>query len=324
MPVAKCTEEEFIELYTLHGQRETGRLLDVAEAMIGQRRRAIERRRGIEIKHEGAGESRGTPRVPVPQGKHRLQLSVPDGEVLVGSDFHYWPGEATLMHRAFVAFCKERKPKAVILNGDVMDAPTISRHMPIGWETRPKLIDEIEWCQEMTHQIATAAGKAEKIWTLGNHDARFETRLAHVAPEYAKMHGFHLRDHFSLWEPAWSVAINAGSFDEVFVKHRFRGGIHATYNNILHGGVHMVTGHLHSAQVRPYTFHNERTLWGVDGGCVAEPSARTFVDYTEDNPKNWRSAFVLLTFKGGRLMMPELCLKWDEKNVQFRGQLIRP
>jgi hypothetical protein len=316
---AKCTEKEFIELYTTLGPDEMGRRLKLDPTQIGHRRRAIERRRQIEI----IGPN-WTNRPPAPQGKHRLTLDVLDGEVLVGSDFHYWPGETTLMHRAFVSFAKERRPRAVILNGDVMDAPSISRHMPIGWENRPKLIDEIEWAQEMTHQIATAGGKCQKIWTLGNHDARYETRLAHVAPEYAKIHGFHLRDSFPLWEPAWSVAINAGTSEEVFVKHRFRGGIHATYNNILHGGVHMVTGHLHSAQVRPYTFHNERTLWGVDGGCIAEPSARTFVDYTEDNPKNWRSAFVLLTFRAGRLMMPEIILKWDAQRVQFRGELIRP
>ena len=318
---AKCSEKEFIELYETLGPAEMGRRLELDTTQIGHRRRSIERRRGIEIK--GPIMYTGI-RHPPPQGKHRLTLEVADGEVLVGSDFHYWPGETTLMHKAFVQFVRERKPRAVILNGDVMDAPSISRHMPIGWEKRPALVDEIEWCKDRTNEILKAAPNAEHIWTLGNHDARFETRLAHVAPEYAKLYGVHLRDHFPDWQPAWSVAINAGGSEEVFVKHRFRGGIHATYNNILHGGVHMVTGHLHSAQVRPYTFHNERTLWGVDGGCVAEPGARAFIDYTEDNPKNWRSAFVLLTFKGGRLMMPEIVLKWDERHVQFRGQLIRP
>ena len=323
MPAERCSEAEFVELYEQHGQVGVARLLGLAEAKVSKRRRNIERRRGIKIRHREQRSVHLT-RIPPPQGKHRLTLEILDGEILVGSDFHYWPGETTLMHRAFVAFCKERKPRAVILNGDVMDAPSISRHMPIGWENRPKLIDEIEWAQEMTHQIAVAGGRCQKIWTIGNHDARYETRLAHVAPEYAKIHGFHLKDSFPLWEPAWSVAINSGTPEEVFVKHRFRGGIHAVHNNLLWSGVHIVTGHLHSAQVRPLTLHNERTIWGVDGGCIAEPSARTFVDYTEDNPKNWRSAFCLLTFKNGRLMMPELILKWDALHVQFRGELLRP
>jgi predicted phosphodiesterase len=316
---AKCSEAEFIELYELYGPEEMGRRLDLEASQIGNRRRHLERK----LKRKIVGPNPTRCRLPMPQGKHRLTLDVLDGEVLVGSDFHYWPGETTLMHKAFVAFVRERKPKAVILNGDVMDAPSISRHMPIGWEHRPQLIDEIEWCQDRTHEIAQAGGKCRKIWVLGNHDQRYETRLAHVAPEYAKVHGFHLKDSFPLWETAWSVAINAGTPEEVFVKHRFRGGIHAVHNNLLWSGVHIVTGHLHSAQVRPLTLHNERTLWGVDSGCIAEPSARAFVDYTEDSPKNWRSAFCLLTFKAGRLMMPELILKWTSDSVQFRGEIIK-
>jgi|ERR1700694_237504 len=323
MPEARVSEVDFIRLFEELGQREMARRLGVPGPVTAHRRKRIEQRRGIELvgpnKHRG-----GDVRIPSPQGKHRLTLSVLDGEVLVGSDFHYWPGETTLMHRAFVAFCKERKPRAVILNGDVMDAPSISRHMPIGWEKRPPLHEEIEWAQDCTHEIAKAGGRCQKIWTLGNHDARFETRLAHVAPEYAKIHGVHLRDHFPLWEPAWSVVINPDSGDDVLVKHRFRGGIHAIHNNALWSGVHIVTGHLHSANVRALTLFNERTIWGVDGGCVAEPSARAFVDYTEDSPKNWRSAFCLLTFRAGRLMMPELILRWSPTHVQFRGELIRP
>src|SRR5208282_4793719 len=82
-------------------------------------------------------------------------------------------------------------------------------------------------------------------------NSRFETRLASLAPEYAKIHGVHLQDHFPLYRPAWSVFING----EVLVKHRFRGGIHAVHNNLLWSGTHIVTGHLHSAQVRALTLY---------------------------------------------------------------------
>ena len=154
-------------------------------------------------------------------------------------------------------------------------------------------------------------------------NSRYESRIANLAPEYAKVHGVHLKDHFPAYEPAWSTYINAAS-DPVLVKHRFRGGIHAVHNNLLWSGCHIVTGHLHSAQVRALTLYNERTIWGVDTGCVAEPSARTFVDWTEDNPKNWRSAFAVLTFASGRLLQPELVLKFDATRVQWRGKLLAP
>lgn len=43
----------------------------------------------------------------------------------------------------------------------------------------------------------------------------------------------------------------------------------------------------------------------------------------EDGPKNWVSGFAVLKFRDGRLMQPELVSVWDEKSVQFRGELIR-
>jgi hypothetical protein len=45
-------------------------------------------------------------------------------------------------------------------------------------------------------------------------------------------------------------------------------------------------------------------------------------EYAEDNPKNWRSGFAVLTFWQGKLMPPELCEVISEGIVYFRGQII--
>jgi len=45
-------------------------------------------------------------------------------------------------------------------------------------------------------------------------------------------------------------------------------------------------------------------------------------EYAEDNPKNWRSGFAVLTFWDGKLMPPELCEVISEGLVYFRGQVI--
>jgi Calcineurin-like phosphoesterase len=326
MTAAKLGRDEFIELYRTIGPSQIAKryLLDLTG--VKQRRQRIERKLGIEILPPDVGRSRGrgSQRTPVPSASHRIELDVQTGCVVVASDMHLWPGEVSLMFRALVQFVKELKPRAIILNGDVMDLPRASRHAAIGWEKRPEIHEEIEWAQEKLHELELAAPRGcELIWDLGNHDARFESRIANLAPEYAKVHGVHLRDHFSLWRPAWSTYINASS-DPVLVKHRFRGGIHAVHNNLLWTGGHVVTGHLHSAQVRALTYYNDRSIWGMDTGCVAEPTARTFVDYTEDSPKNWRSGFGVLTFHEGRLLPPELVLKHDSERVVWRGELIEP
>lgn len=225
----------------------------------------------------------------------------------------------TTAMRAFVRFCKDLQPKLAILNGDVMDLPQISRHPPIGWENHPTVADEIETAKEQLHKIELATPKSCKlIWTLGNHDARFETRLATVAPEYARMNGFHLKDHFPAWQACWSTFIN----DDVVVKHRFKGGMGATRANALNAGKSMVTGHLHSSKVTPLTDYTG-TRYGVDTGCLANPAHPAFTDYTEDSPLDWRSGFAVMTFHKGKLLMPELVQVWDDNNVQFRGKVIK-
>jgi hypothetical protein len=189
----------------------------------------------------------------------------------------------------------------------------------MGWESAPDVKDEIECIQDHLHEIATAARRARKLWLLGNHDARMETRLATVASEYKGLKGIHLADHFPLWEKGWSCFVN----DTVVIKHRFtKGGQHATSNNPLWAGRTTVQGHLHNQQVRAMTDYNG-TRYGVDCGCVADTDHKAFVDYTEDGPLNWRSGFAVLTFKDGELLPPELVTKWDDKTVVFRGQLKR-
>jgi hypothetical protein len=256
----------------------------------------------------------------------RLHLKIADGEVLIGSDSHYWPGEPSTAHRAFVHFCKERKQslRAVIKNGDELDGATISRHAPIGWEKRPSLIEEIEVVKERLEEIEKVIGAACPLyWPLGNHDARFSTRLAHVAPEYARVYGVQLKDHFPFWKPCMSLFIN----DDVVVKHRMRGGIHATHNNTLNAGKTIITGHLHSLKITPLTDYNG-TRWGVDCGTMLEPGidepwGAQSVNYTEDGPVNWRAGFVLLTFEKGRLLWPEQIWVSGKGEVQFRGRTIK-
>jgi hypothetical protein len=255
---------------------------------------------------------------PLKEYPHRATLDIKNGCAVVGSDFHIWPGAESTMLRAFKKLCKDLKPQAVVLNGDVLDFPQISRHPPIGWESTPSPFQELEAAQDHLHDIAQAVGKAKKIWTLGNHDARFETRLATMASEYRNIKGIHLSDHFPLWGKGWSVWIN----DEVVIKHRWKGGIHATYNNTLGAGKTMVTGHLHSQRITPYTDYNG-TRYGIDTGCVADTDHKAFVDYSEDNPKSWISGFAVLNFKDGRMLYPELASKWDDDTFQFRGEIIR-
>lgn len=311
-------EGDFIAMIREYGAKMTARKLGLGIRSVYRRRKNLERKigAGVNIKHT---TKFAPPSVRPKEYPWRIEQDIQDGIVLVGSDAHYWPGPPSLMHRALIAFIKEYRPKSVILNGDVMDLPSASRHGSIMWESRPAISDEIEATQERLAEIESATWKARKIWTFGNHDQRFESRLAFIAPEYAKIHGFHLKDHFPNWEPCWSTWIT----NQTIVTHRYKSGRYAPYNNTLFAGKNYVTGHLHQAQILAHTDTNG-TRWGMDTGCMAETDARAFLSYTEDKSAySWREGLGLLTFRKGRMMMPELITKWDDSHVQFRGEIFK-
>lgn len=274
---------------------------DIAEATTARTRLYRARRSGAMAEHEA-----------------RIKVDIDTGVALVFSDAHYWPGPQSTAHRALVKFAHEFEPKLLVCNGDAVDMASASRHPPIGWEKRPTIQDEIECAQDRLSEVIGACTKrTRRVWNLGNHDARFETRIASAAPEYAKVAGIHLYDHFPEWDRGWATWIN----DDVVVKHRFKGGLHAPWNNTMNAGKTMVTGHLHSAKVHPFTDYNG-TRYGVDTGCLADPYGEQFCNYTEDSPRNWISAFGALSFVKGKLLWPELVVVWDKDTVQFRGKLI--
>lgn len=247
----------------------------------------------------------------------RYALGVQDGTVLVGSDCHFWPGVRTTAFKGFLYFMEMLKPQVVVLNGDLFDGASISRHPRIGWDRKPTVMEEIKACQDRLHEVEALAEGIPKVWPCGNHDARFESFLAANAPQMEKVPGFKLKDHFPNWTPCWSLWIN----DDVVIKHRARGGTHATHNNTVNAGKTIVTGHLHSLKVTPFDDYNG-TRWGVDTGTMADAYGPQFADYTEDGFRNHRSGFAVLTFRNGRLLWPELAHVCEEGVIDFRGHLI--
>ncbi len=317
---AKCSDSDFINFLETIGPAAYAKRFRLDISAVYRRGKNLEKKYRRQITAKATGNGRPT-RHNVEHAA-RLHFDVLNGTVLVGSDAHLWPGSMTAAMRAFIKFAGEIGPRVIVLNGDVLDFPKVSRHPPIGWESQPEVADEIEFAQGVLRKIEDAAPRNSKlVWTLGNHDGRFETRLATVAHEYARLHGFHLKDYFPRWQACWSAWINADS-DPCVIKHRFRSGVHAPHNNTLNAGTHMVTGHLHSAKVTPWTDYRS-TRYGVDSGCLADPDAHAFVDYTEDGPKNWRSGFAILTFHNGKLLPPELVTAWGKDHVTFRGSIIK-
>lgn len=318
MPAPKVSESEFVELWNTHkSARKVAQVLGIATEAVYGRRRSIENRRGIKLAAADVRAKHYEHLHTAHHHKYRHHLGIENGSVLVFSDAHFWPGIRTTAFKGLLWAIKELKPKAVINNGDAFDGASISRHPRIGWDSKPSVIQELKACEASLGEIEELAGKAKLIWSLGNHDARFENRLANTVPEFMHTKGFKLNDHFPSWISCWSC----WPTEEVVVKHRYKGGIHATHNNTVTSGKSIVTGHLHSLKVTPFADYGGNRF-GVDTGTLADPDGPQFVDYLEDNPTNWRSGFAVLTFHDGRLLWPEVVHRFAEGKIEFRGQVI--
>jgi len=312
----RVTDEEFIEVWNQYNSAS-----QVSKALGLTIRHTHSRRRDIESKHSivlTANDARSpTFNVTIPQNGVRVNVEMDDGVIMVGSDCHYYPGIISTAHKAFVKLIPMLSPRMLIMNGDVFDGAAISRHDPIGWQKLPSVKQELDACQERLSEIEAVAKNAKLHWTWGNHDLRMNTRLAaQVGTAFEGVQGFNLTDHFPRWKFSTSIMVN----DNTMIKHRWHNGIHAVYNNTLKSGTSVVTGHLHSLKVTPWTDYNG-SRYGVDTGTMANLDDPAF-EYAEDNPKNWRSGFAVLTFWQGKLMPPELVEVISEGLVYFRGQLI--
>lgn len=313
----KATDEQVMALITKKGVMATARELEIDIAGLNRRRRRIEDRLNVVIQPP----TRGGHVQQLDQHPAAIQLGLQDGVVLVASDAHYWPGIHSTAHRAFVRFCERMNPKVVVMNGDAYDGARVSRWPDGSWQdmgNKPSVIQELEATQSSLEEIRKASPKSRHLFPLGNHDARWEMRLIQQVPEYAGVHGTKLKDHIKDWEPCWAVLVN----QDTVIKHRYKGGIHATHNNAMWSGRTMVTGHLHSLKVTPLTDYNG-TRFGIDCGTLADPYGPQFFNYTELNPLNWRSGFAVLTFNKGKLLWPEVVFVSGPNTIQWRGEEIR-
>jgi len=257
----------------------------------------------------------------------RVILPIKDGCVFVVSDQHYHPdAPPSVAHQASLVLARKLKPYAIVANGDALDGASISRwpassYISLG--EQPTVVAEIKESQARLGDYEKLTFVKYRSWNMGNHDSRFETKLAQVAPQYAGVSGFTLKEHFPGWLPAWSTWFCATPDmpPEVVVKHRFKGGAYAAMNNTLWAGCSMVSGHDHMLWAKAMTDYNG-TRWGIDAGTISAIDSAHFTHYTEDNPVNWQSGFVILHFKGGKFIGPELVHALPDGRVPFRGDLV--
>jgi len=312
MGIKKISDKDFIEMW-----QKTPSVAAIAQ-QTGMNERSLHKRRSrIEAAHRIKLPSPDSRSPSFVRRLHspRMTCEMQSGVIIVGSDAHYWPGVISPAHQAFVQLIKDLKPEVVVLNGDLFDGARISRHPRSDWSAMPTVKEELQAVSDRFCEIKQAAGGAKLIWCMGNHDMRFESKLANSVPEYEGVPGFALQDHFPEALMTMSFFVN----QHLMIKHRYHNGVHATFNNTLKSGVSMCTGHLHRLQATIFSDYNGNR-WGIDCGTLA-PIDGDHMHYGEDNPMNHCSGFAVLTLIDGNLLHPEFCSVVGE-HAYFRGQRV--
>jgi hypothetical protein len=318
MGAAKVDDQTFMEAFKRYASpNEVAKALKLDVRNVYRRRARLESRHGVRL---DSADTRGNdrPKVSLPKQGFRALADL-SGVVIIGSDGHFWPGERSVAFDAMIKLIKREKPVAVVMNGDSFDGARISRHSPGGWAELPEVVDELSAVKERHGEIeAYAPRNIPLVWCAGNHDSRYGARLAQYAPEYTRVHGMDIADHFPSWQLCWSLFIN----DHTVVKHRWHQGIHGAYNNTLKSGKSTVTGHTHRLQATMYGDYNG-VRYGIETGTLSEmgPTTDKFA-YAEDAPSNWGQGFVVLTFTDkGVLLEPEFC-RVVGGQAYFRGKAV--
>jgi hypothetical protein len=314
----KVSDEEFIEIRNRLGEIGAAAHFGCGSATVHRKVKQLAHIKGRDIIVDRRFQAnRIAPVLSTDHVPNWLPVDIQDGCAVIFSDAHFWPERRTT---AFYGLCKVLKDlgsevKLIVANGDILDGARISRFPPSNWDHRPTLKEELEECQHQMAAIQDCAPKAKRIWPVGNHDMRFEIRLASEIPEFAGIVGTKLKDHFPFWEPTMSMIIN----DSVVAKHRWKGGIHAAFNNTRESGRTIITGHTHKLISIPYTDYNG-TRFGIESGTLADSFGPQF-DYAEENPRNWISGFVVLRFYKGKLMLPNLARVFEPGKLEFANKV---
>lgn len=324
MARATVDESEFLKLWHQIGSpQRLAEHLGVTVRAVYERRSRIEKARGFALpafSEKAIKHDTQSVKLVTSSRREANRFEITDGVILVGSDAHYSPGHVSVAHKALCNLLADMGTdvKAVVLNGDILDGGSISRHPALGFQKVPTVKEELEAVQERLGDIERVRPAGCKLLrTYGNHCNRWELRLANQAGQtWAGVQGMLLRDHIPHWEDSLRIDVN----EDMVIIHDWHSGVHSGWNDVVKGGCHTVTGHTHELSAKAHKgFKN--THYGIKTGMLADEFQSEF-DYRLGKPGfNWQSGFAVLTWKDGMLLHPEFCAVRDNGSAYFRGKL---
>lgn len=217
-----------------------------------------------------------TVRISLPPGLKRkytpFVIDTP-GHWGIISDIHI-PGHDDDTLNLFVAECKRRSVKGVILNGDVLDCHELSVHEKD--PSMPRYADELDLGKKFLEWLRHKLPGARIIYKHGNHEERLQRYVFNRAPALNALEGvniqswLHMEKHGIEDLPGKRV-IQLGKLNIVH-GHEFgkgSGGVNPARWLALKAIDNSMCGHFHRASHHPFKGLNS-TLGSWSTGCACD------------------------------------------------------
>ena len=234
------------------------------------------------------GKAGTKPQLPPSLAEPWLPFELSAGVIGAISDIHI-PYHSTLAIGSAVKKLKKRKIDTLLLNGDIGDYYSISRH-----QKNPKLRDfkkELQLQLQFLQWIRSEFPKCRIIYKAGNHEDRWDHWLWNCAPEISD----HPRMRLSEWLEFDNLGIEwvaderpimAGKLP-IFHGHELgktifspvnpaRGAFLRTHHTVLVSHSHQTSGHADTN-----LWHDETFVWSIACLCDMTPK------YARINRWNW-------------------------------------
>jgi hypothetical protein len=222
-------------------------------------------------------------------------------------------------------FCRDFKPDAVDIIGDMIDCYSLSR-FDKNPERKKLLADEVSEGVGLLAEIRKAAPKAEIHYSEGNHEERLTRTLWSKAPGLAGLRGLTVPallelDRFKIqWHPAGSRGYRHGPlwFTHGNVIRKHAGSSGRAMSDKINGSV--IMGHSHRMGFCPHTvWDTEHAAWEAGHLCDVDEA-----EYAKG--PNWQAGWLTVEFPTPGLfdvsMARCVCDKRGTYQVLYKGEIL--
>lgn len=221
-----------------------------------------------------------------------LKVDIDNGLVAIASDFHY-PFQDDKAVETFLTFIKIKQPRAIVLNGDLLDFYRLSRFSK-GEGRNPK--EEIDMVKDLLKKIKEYCPESSIYYPIGNHETRLEKYVYDKAPEIASIvnNFYEILDCKSLGILGCHKVIFNNSF---VCKHGSfvaqKSGMTAI-KEIEKAYMSGASGHVHRLS-KYITRKSEKKLVWLETGCMCSLNPEYMLE------PDWQQGFCTVQFVDGKL-----------------------